>query len=179
LIWCLAIKTTLDFLSGTEKEPESTGNRLAMGKSGRVRLRDVRQDFRLVGECRDLGAAAVAWRSHALEGMGRLAAHQFDFSETQDGEQVAADHIIARDVNRGCDHFPLIVTAHLRKDSTGEGKDFGEGKNTGVDAADSGAKRQEELVRAPCAIRVVARPESVDDGAALATTLRRRSRGGQ
>jgi hypothetical protein len=43
-----------------------------MGKSGLLRLRDVRRAFRVVGECRDLGSDSEAWRRHALQGMGHL-----------------------------------------------------------------------------------------------------------
>jgi DNA-binding CsgD family transcriptional regulator len=37
-----------------------------MTQSRRLRLRDVREVFRLVGECRDLGVDARAWRSHLV-----------------------------------------------------------------------------------------------------------------
>lgn len=43
-----------------------------MGKSGRLRLRDVRAAFRLVGECRDLGRQWGSWYRHALEGLCAL-----------------------------------------------------------------------------------------------------------
>ena len=35
-------------------------------------LRDVRRMFRLIGECRDLGADAEAWRRHGFEEVARL-----------------------------------------------------------------------------------------------------------
>jgi hypothetical protein len=44
-----------------------------MGRSNRLRLSDVRAAFRLVGECRDLGADSAAWRRHMSEGLRRLA----------------------------------------------------------------------------------------------------------
>jgi DNA-binding CsgD family transcriptional regulator len=44
-----------------------------MGKSHSLRLGDVRAAFRLVGECRDLGADSAAWRRHMAEGLGRPA----------------------------------------------------------------------------------------------------------
>lgn len=37
-----------------------------MAESRRLRLRDVREIFRLIGECRDLGTDPVAWRLHLL-----------------------------------------------------------------------------------------------------------------
>jgi DNA-binding CsgD family transcriptional regulator len=43
-----------------------------MGRSSRLRLQDVRAAFRLIGECRDLGGDAEAWRRHAFEGLGPL-----------------------------------------------------------------------------------------------------------
>jgi DNA-binding CsgD family transcriptional regulator len=43
-----------------------------MGKSGRVRLSDLRGAFRLIGECRDLRADAASWRPHAFGGLCRL-----------------------------------------------------------------------------------------------------------
>src|SRR4051812_5729233 len=44
-----------------------------MGHSSRLRLSDVRAAFRLVGECRDLGADSTAWRRQMAEGLRRLA----------------------------------------------------------------------------------------------------------
>jgi DNA-binding NarL/FixJ family response regulator len=44
-----------------------------MAKSGRLRLQDVRAAYRLIGECRELGADARAWRWHMLEGLRQLA----------------------------------------------------------------------------------------------------------
>jgi hypothetical protein len=38
----------------------------AMSKSGRLRLRDLRAIYRLIGECRDLGSDPLAWRNHLL-----------------------------------------------------------------------------------------------------------------
>lgn len=43
-----------------------------MGKSGRVRLSDLRAAFRLIGECRDLRADSASWRLHAHGGLCRL-----------------------------------------------------------------------------------------------------------
>ena len=43
-----------------------------MGKSKRLRLRDVRDALRLIGECRDFGADVLAWREHLLRGLCRL-----------------------------------------------------------------------------------------------------------
>jgi DNA-binding CsgD family transcriptional regulator len=43
-----------------------------MGKSKRLRLRDMRDAYRLIGECRDLGGEVRAWREHMLMGLRRL-----------------------------------------------------------------------------------------------------------
>jgi DNA-binding CsgD family transcriptional regulator len=43
-----------------------------MSKSRRLGLRDVREIYRLVGECRELGADTRAWLGHALEKMRKL-----------------------------------------------------------------------------------------------------------
>ena len=43
-----------------------------VSKSAKLRLTDVRRMFRLIGECRDLGADAEAWRRHAFEEVARL-----------------------------------------------------------------------------------------------------------
>lgn len=43
-----------------------------MAKSQRLTLRHVRSVYRLLGECRDLGADPVAWQSHLYQGMARL-----------------------------------------------------------------------------------------------------------
>lgn len=43
-----------------------------MGKSGRLRLSDVRKVFRLLGEVRELGSTSQQWRQHELEGLMRL-----------------------------------------------------------------------------------------------------------
>lgn len=47
-----------------------------MAKSQRLRLSEVRALYRLLGECRDLGADVSAWRRHMLEGLCRLVAAQ-------------------------------------------------------------------------------------------------------
>ena len=43
-----------------------------MGKSNRLRLRDLRDAYRLIGECRDLGDDVREWREHMLRGLCRL-----------------------------------------------------------------------------------------------------------
>jgi len=43
-----------------------------MSRSQRVRLRDLRDVYRLIGECQDVGADPVEWRQTALFGVGRL-----------------------------------------------------------------------------------------------------------
>ena len=47
-----------------------------MGKSNSLRLRDLRDAFRLIGECRDLGAEVRSWREHLLIGLRRLVGAQ-------------------------------------------------------------------------------------------------------
>lgn len=43
-----------------------------MSKSRRLRLRDLKHIYRMIGECRDLGADPAAWRRHLLEGLCRM-----------------------------------------------------------------------------------------------------------
>ena len=43
-----------------------------MGKADTLRLRDVRDVLRLLGECRDLGTDPALWFPHLLRGLGRL-----------------------------------------------------------------------------------------------------------
>src|SRR3954468_3274837 len=45
------------------------GGVVAMGKSRRLRLADVRAAMRLVGECRDLGYDPALWLRRAFEGL--------------------------------------------------------------------------------------------------------------
>jgi DNA-binding CsgD family transcriptional regulator len=57
-----------------------------MGKSARLRLSEVRQAYRLIHECRDLGHESAAWLRHAVEQLLRLVrgqvgvAAQFQFN---------------------------------------------------------------------------------------------------
>ena len=43
-----------------------------MGKSERLRHSDLKNIYRLIGECRDLGADPLAWRRRLLEGVMQL-----------------------------------------------------------------------------------------------------------
>ena len=43
-----------------------------MGRSQRIRLKDMRDICRLVGECRELGRDSNAWRTHMFSGLRRL-----------------------------------------------------------------------------------------------------------
>jgi DNA-binding CsgD family transcriptional regulator len=43
-----------------------------MGKSDLLRIQDVRDAYRLIGECRDLGADPAGWHPHMFEGLCRL-----------------------------------------------------------------------------------------------------------
>jgi DNA-binding CsgD family transcriptional regulator len=47
-----------------------------MSKSQRLRLRDLRDVYRLIGECRELGHDSRAWRTHAAAGLCDLAGAQ-------------------------------------------------------------------------------------------------------
>ena len=51
-------------------------NRCDVADSGRLRLSDVRAAFRLIGECRELGADPLAWRRHILDGLRLLTGAQ-------------------------------------------------------------------------------------------------------
>ncbi len=43
-----------------------------MSRSQRLRFKDVRAAYRLLGECRELGADPLAWRRHMLDGLRQL-----------------------------------------------------------------------------------------------------------
>jgi len=43
-----------------------------MEKSDLLRVQDVRDAYRLIGECRDLGGEPALWQTRLLEGLGRL-----------------------------------------------------------------------------------------------------------
>lgn len=43
-----------------------------MGKSDLLRLHDVRDAYRLIGECRDLGSDPTLWQRRMVDGLGRL-----------------------------------------------------------------------------------------------------------
>lgn len=47
-----------------------------MSESQRLRLRDVRSVYRLIGECCDLGSDSPAWRRHMLQSLCRLVGAQ-------------------------------------------------------------------------------------------------------
>jgi hypothetical protein len=53
-----------------------------MGKSERIRLRDVRQVFRLLGECCELGADPLVWRGHMLQHLGHIVGAQIGICGT-------------------------------------------------------------------------------------------------
>lgn len=64
-----------------------------MGKSQRVRLADVRDVSRLLGECHELGDDAVVWQTHFSAGLAKL---------------VGADVVMVGEVN-GCLRGPLTM----------------------------------------------------------------------
>ena len=43
-----------------------------MSKSGQLRMRDIRDAYRLIGDCRDLGGHPVLWHGRMLEGLAHL-----------------------------------------------------------------------------------------------------------
>jgi hypothetical protein len=47
-----------------------------MSSLNRLRLKDLRDAYRLIGECRELGRDVSAWRLHMLEGLRRLTGAQ-------------------------------------------------------------------------------------------------------
>src|SRR5262245_25737584 len=53
-------------------EKSRTNGEGPMEKSKRLRLRDLKDAYRLIGECRDLGGEVQAWRKHMLLGLRRL-----------------------------------------------------------------------------------------------------------
>ena len=63
-----------------------------MSKSQRLRLREVRNVFRLIGECRELGADPNGWWLHLLQGAARLTGAQVgvggEIRITPDGPQM-------------------------------------------------------------------------------------------
>lgn len=69
-----------------------------MGKSQRLRVRDVRGVFRLIGECRELGDDANEWQRHLLTELCRLTGSEVGMrSETgriTRGERVAGIRIV-------------------------------------------------------------------------------------
>jgi hypothetical protein len=43
-----------------------------MSKAGQLRMCDIRDAYRLIGDCRDLGSDSVLWQGRMLEGLVRL-----------------------------------------------------------------------------------------------------------
>ena len=72
-VGCVATVYNRRLLAGdySSKQVRSRG---VMGKSSELRLNDVRNVFRLVGECRELGRNEEQWRRHANEGIAALMA---------------------------------------------------------------------------------------------------------
>jgi len=72
---------TLDFAHGSfvsEAAPVNSSkyrNRPdgdCMPKSGQLRMQDIREIYRLIGDCRDLGADPVLWHGRMMDGLVRL-----------------------------------------------------------------------------------------------------------
>ena len=57
-----------------------------MSQSHRLRLRDVRCVYRLIGECRDLGDDAPTWRSHMLRELAKLLEAQVGVAVEAEGD---------------------------------------------------------------------------------------------
>jgi DNA-binding CsgD family transcriptional regulator len=57
-----------------------------IGKSQRLRLGEVRAVYRLVGECRELGADSLTWRTHLAGEICRLVGAQVGFVGETDGQ---------------------------------------------------------------------------------------------
>jgi hypothetical protein len=55
---------------------QPAAGRLAMARSDRVRLKDLRAAYRLIGECRELGSDPEAWRLHMLNGLRQMTGAQ-------------------------------------------------------------------------------------------------------
>jgi hypothetical protein len=43
-----------------------------MAKTDLLRVSDVREAYRLIGECRDHGSDPAAWQAHMFQGLSRM-----------------------------------------------------------------------------------------------------------
>lgn len=78
-----------------------------MTRSDRLRLKDLRNAYRLIGECRELGADPNAWRSHLLGGLRLLTGGQLGMYMHIEGLNTAAERIdapLAEGFNDPSDH---------------------------------------------------------------------------
>ena len=74
-----------------------------MARSKRLTLREVRAVFRLVGECRELGADVAAWRRHLAAGLCRLTGAQVGVAAEIEYSRRAYNHALhVEDVGWAC-----------------------------------------------------------------------------
>jgi DNA-binding CsgD family transcriptional regulator len=76
---------------------------LAVARSSRLSLRDVRAVFRLVGECRELGPDVAAWRRHLIAGLCQLTRAQVGLvGELEYSRQAWLQPLHSEDVGWAC-----------------------------------------------------------------------------
>jgi DNA-binding CsgD family transcriptional regulator len=74
-----------------------------VARSKRLTLREVRAAFRLVGECRELGADVTAWRRHLAAGLCRLTGAQVGLAGELEYSRRAFNHPLhVEDVGWSC-----------------------------------------------------------------------------
>jgi DNA-binding CsgD family transcriptional regulator len=78
---------------------------MTAGRDERLRLRDVRSIYRLLGECTELGREPSTWRMHMLEGLRRLT-----------GAQLAL-YMHIHDVSGPCERLTEALSAGFIDDS--------------------------------------------------------------
>jgi DNA-binding CsgD family transcriptional regulator len=66
-----------------------------MSGLARLRLKDVRAAYRLIGECRELGRDAGAWRRHMLESLRQLVGSQVALHLQFEGFGTPAERVVA------------------------------------------------------------------------------------
>ena len=98
-----------------------------MARSKRLSLREVRAVFRLVGECRELGADVTAWRRHLAAGLCRLTGAQVGIVGEVEYSRRAFNHPLhVEDVGWSCPSDrrrvleDFVVSGHYGRDLTAE-----------------------------------------------------------
>lgn len=74
-----------------------------MSKSQRLRLGEVRAIYRLVGECRELGADSATWRLHAMDGLRGLIGAQVGSAAESAAPSIKGSQWILQVVDAGWD----------------------------------------------------------------------------